>query len=246
MMPTAGAAHAAMRGFPLTSLQALLGGAAPVVLAPHADDEAIGCGALIAASAGAGLRPRIVFITDGAGSHPASRSFARPRLAELREREAVCAAAILGVDFNDVSFLRQPDTATPTKGPAFDAAVAALAEIVAKASPAVIFAPWAADPHCDHLATHLMARKVASLTGQRHLSYPVWGWTLDANHSIDTHPDAGWRLPVAPYIEQRQAALAAHRSQTTALIDDDPGGFRLDAATLARLWSDHETFLANP
>jgi LmbE family N-acetylglucosaminyl deacetylase len=245
-MPSAGEAHAAIRAFPATSLHALLGGATPVVLAPHQDDETIGCGALIAAAAAARLRPRIVFITDGAGSHPRSQVFAPPRLAALREREAICAVAILGVDFSDVYFLRLPDTAAPHDGPGFDTAVAILAGIVGQASPAVIFAPWAADPHCDHLATHRMARTLATLTGQRHLSYPVWGWTLNAESPIEHHPAAGWRLPVAPHAEQRAAALAAHRSQTTDLIQDDPTGFRLDPATLARCWSDHESFLVNP
>lgn len=245
-MPSAGKAHAAMRAFPAISLHGLLGGATPVVLAPHQDDETIGCGALIAASAACGLRPRIVFMTDGAGSHPGSLAFAAPRLAELREREAICAAAILGVDLNNVYFLRLPDTAAPHDGLAFDTTVAVLAGIVGRTSPAVIFAPWAADPHCDHLATHRMAVAVCALTGQRHLSYPVWGWTLDADHPIEQHPNSGWRLPVAPYAEQRQAALAAHRSQLTDLIDDDPTGFRLNPATLARFWSDHETYLANP
>lgn len=245
-MASAGEAHAAIRAFPATSLHALLGGANPVVLAPHPDDETIGCGALIAASAARGLRPRIVFMTDGAGSHPGSHAFAAPRLAELREREAVCAAAILGVDFNDLYFLRLPDTAAPHDGPAFDTTVALLAGIVGQASPAVIFAPWAADPHRDHLATHRMARAVASLTGQRHLSYPIWGWTVAEDHPIEQHPISGWHLPVAPHAEQRGAALAAHRSQTSDLIRDNPTGFRLDSATLARLWSDHESYLENP
>lgn len=245
-MPTAGEAHAAMRAFPAVCLYTLLQGAAPVVLAPHQDDETIGCGAMIAAAAANGLRPRIVFISDGAASHPSSRAFEPPRLAELREREALSAAAILGVDGADMHFLRLPDTAVPHDGPAFDATVAFLADIVRLACPAVIFAPWVADPHCDHLATHRMALALARLTGQRHLSYPVWGWTLDADNLIAEHPVGGWRLPVSPYAERRAAALAAHRSQVTDLIDDDPGGFRLDQATLARFWSSHETYMVNP
>ncbi len=49
-------------------------GAAPiVVLAPHPDDESLGCGALLAA-AFAGKGARVVCLTDGSGSHPGSRA----------------------------------------------------------------------------------------------------------------------------------------------------------------------------
>jgi hypothetical protein len=59
-------------------------------------------------------------------------------------------------------------------------------------------------------------------------------------------PTGGWRFPVTPYQAQRQAALAAHRSQVADLITDDPTGFRLTGAALGAMWSDHEAFLANP
>ena len=245
-MPQAGQAHAIMRAWPEAGLSAILGDATPVVLAPHPDDEVLGCGALIAAAAAHGLRPRIIFTTDGAGSHPASREFAAPRLAETRQHEAICAAAILGVDLNDVHFLALPDTMAPHEGAGFDAAISRLANIIGKIGPVVILAPWSADPHCDHLATHRMATRLAAISGARHVSYPVWGWTLAGDHEIDDMPGAGWRFAVAPFHQQRAAALAAHRSQVSDLITDDPGGFRLDNATLAAMWSDHESYLANP
>jgi LmbE family N-acetylglucosaminyl deacetylase len=201
---------------------------------------------MIAASAARGLRPRIIFTTDGAGSHANSRAFAAPRLAETRRDEAICAAAILGADLQDVHFLALPDTKAPHEGAAFDDAVARLVAIIADLGPVVIIAPWSADPHCDHLATHRMAMALAAACGARHLSYPVWGWTLAPDHHIEEMPVDGWRFPVSDYKTQREAALAAHRSQVSDLISDDPSGFRLDPATLAKMWSSHETFLTNP
>lgn len=245
-MAQAGQAHEMMRAWPAASLSEILGGATPVVLAPHQDDEVLGCGALLAASAAEGFRPRIIFTTDGAGSHPHSRAFAPPLLARTRKHEAICAAAILGVDLNDVHFLDLPDTQAPHDGATFDAAVARLAAILADVGPMVIFAPWSADPHCDHLATHRMAVALAAASGACHLSYPVWGWILAPDDEIADLPGLGWRFPVASFQQQRHAALAAHRSQVSALITDDPTGFRLDGATLRAMWSDHEAFMANP
>src|SRR5690606_16204888 len=42
------------------------------VIAPHPDDESLGCGGLIAALAADGRAVQVVFVTDGAGSHPNS------------------------------------------------------------------------------------------------------------------------------------------------------------------------------
>jgi LmbE family N-acetylglucosaminyl deacetylase len=245
-MPQAGQAHDLMRTWPAAELSEILGGATPIVLAPHQDDEVLGCGAMIAAAAAAGFRPRIIFTTDGAGSHPNSRDFAPPVLAQTRKHEAICAAAILGVDLNDIHFLDLADTKAPHEGTEFDAAVARVADLIMDVGPMVIFAPWSADPHCDHLATHLMATALAASSGARHLSYPVWGWTLAPHDEIPEMPVTGWRFPVSPFQQQRQAALAAHRSQVSSLITDDPTGFRLDPATLQKMWSDHEAFMANP
>ena len=47
---------------------------------------------------------------------------------------------------------------------------------------------------------------------------------------------------IADVVETKRAAVAAHLSQTTALIDDDPDGFMLDAATIARLTGPIESY----
>ena len=44
-------------------------------------------------------------------------------------------------------------------------------------------------------------------------------------------------------LARKRSAVAAHRSQTTALIDDDPGGFRLSEADLARHLGGYEVFM---
>ena len=59
-----------------------------LVIAPHPDDETLGCGGLIAASVRAGHRVHTVFVTEGGASHPACRSWTRPERAAQREAEA--------------------------------------------------------------------------------------------------------------------------------------------------------------
>jgi LmbE family N-acetylglucosaminyl deacetylase len=243
---TAGQARNAMGLLPLAGVEPILDGGTPVVLAPHPDDEVIGCGGLLMAAVREGIRPLVVFVTDGSGSHPNSRAFPRPALIDLRQREAREAAAILGIEDGRLCFLGIRDTAAPTRGAEFEAAVAAIGLLIAPERRPVIFAPWRHDPHGDHQAVHEMATALAGRGGARHLSYPVWGWTLPADRELDAAPIDGWRLALGEDRQRKLSALRAHRSQWSDLIDDDPEGFRLDDATLDAMLSDNEVFLVNP
>ena len=66
-----------------------------VVLAPHPDDESLGCGGLLARLAAHGVPARVVVVTDGAQSHPGSAAYPPERLRALREAEARAAVAAL-------------------------------------------------------------------------------------------------------------------------------------------------------
>lgn len=229
---------------PVRSLDEIAGGRGIVVVAPHQDDESLGCGGLIRAATMAGLPVEVVFTSDGAGSHPGSVRFPAARLRELREQEALAALAILGVVEAAVTFLRLPDTAVPTSGPAFDAGVARIEAAVRAIAAGTIFVTWRHDPHCDHAASAIMAEAAASESGVGLMEYPIWGFDLPPDRPLAPMGPAGCRLDVTPWLAAKRRAIAAHRSQITMLIDDDPAGFRLTAAQLARFDTPYETFLA--
>jgi hypothetical protein len=54
----------------------------------------------------------------------------------------------------------------------------------------------------------------------------------------------GWRLDTTRHLPAKRRAIAAHRSQTTDLIDDDPNGFRLPDEFLALFTRPFEVFLS--
>jgi LmbE family N-acetylglucosaminyl deacetylase len=233
----------AFEALPFAALDAIVGPGAPLVLAPHADDESLGCGGLIASCCARDTPPVVVIATDGCGSHPGSRAYPPARLRAVREQEAREAVRLLGGRSDDVFFLGLPDTAAPLSGPVFEAAVDTLVHLMAGRDCRVLLAPWRHDPHCDHEAADVMARAVALRAGIRHLSYPVWGWTLPPDQPLPVAPPAGRRLDIAPHVAAKRAAIAAHASQYSDLITDDPKGFRLPPDLLAIFERPYEVFI---
>lgn len=80
-----------------------------VILAPHPDDETLGCGSLIAATINAGKRVEIVVLSDGAASHNGCCDITPEALNAAREADAVAALKILGVTREHIHFLHLQD-----------------------------------------------------------------------------------------------------------------------------------------
>ena len=240
----ADAVHAAMRALPEADLDAAVPGTA-LVLAPHPDDESLGCGALIAEACARGRPPLVVVATDGVGSHPDSVAYPSDRLRILREAETLAAVAHLGLSPERVAFLRLPDTAAPSEGPSFDDAVMRLSTLAERFACDAVLATWAHDPHCDHLACWRIAERMAWRQGLKLLAYPVWGWVIAADDEIPCAAPHGVRLPVGRHAEAKQRAIMAHRSQYGDLITDDPGGFRLPDTLLSAFRQPFEVLLSS-
>ena len=129
-----------------------------LVIAPHPDDETLGCGGLLArAFAGAGAH--VVCVTDGSASHPASREWPRERLAEMRRGELIEAIEILGGGAADLTWLGHPDSRLHEVSAA-DILPPLTAAIDGQAARHV-FVPAREDKHCDHQTTAQLAEALA-------------------------------------------------------------------------------------
>lgn len=191
-----------------------------LVLAPHPDDETLGAGALIRQAVAEQWYAGTVYLTDGGASHTAPNPAARARLVRTRQREARLALARLGDPAVALpATLNWRDAAPFCPGSMeYRGAVRRLVAYCRRHGVGMIAVTSARDPHCDHVAAAALAHAVGAATRStfRVLEYGVWSDAGDASGRL-------WRTrPLAPGI--RRAALAAHRSQRSAVYGP---GFRL-------------------
>jgi LmbE family N-acetylglucosaminyl deacetylase len=243
---TAGEVLAAANLLPFCSVRDAIENRPFVVVAPHPDDESLACGGLIAEACQHGLCAKVVIVSDGAGSHPNSKAYPTDRLTSLREDEAMKAGAELGLNPEDILFLRLPDRFVPHDGTQAERAISSIVDCIEEIGAGSLFVSWRHDPHCDHEASYQIARKVLSrVTALRLFEYVVWGHTLPPTSQVDS-VGSGFRIRIGPEaMEKKRRAIAAHRSQTTLLIDDDPDGFLLSQDDLARFTLPYEFFLGD-
>jgi LmbE family N-acetylglucosaminyl deacetylase len=196
-----------------------------LVLAPHPDDETLGCGGTIHLARQAGARVTIAFLTDGADSH--AHLLDRGELVALRRAEAAAAAAVLGVGEEDLRFLALPDGRL---GGAEPQAREQLAALVAERGPGALLAPCAWDVSDDHLAAARIAAAVAAAAGLPVHGYATWFWdrwpwtatragswprTLARAARGDLRLATRFRTAVelGPALAVKRRALAQHRTQ---------------------------------
>ncbi|MGD9889597.1 MAG: PIG-L deacetylase family protein [Halothiobacillaceae bacterium] len=157
-----------------------------VVLAPHIDDETIGCGGVIAKH-----------VADG--DHVAVLTFADCTPERIKEGEA--AGRILGVQ-------RQVYLPYPSKSLLDQTELPArLADFIIEEKPDVIYTPGLFDRHVDHLSVNLLLARHSRNHRANYMvyAYEVWN-TLTPNVAID----------ISAHSLQKSDALACFTSQNAA------------------------------
>ena len=218
-----------------------------LVIAPHPDDESLGCGGALALLAAAAIPAHVLFVSDGTGSHLDSPTFPPERLRAIREAEALAALARLGLTADHATFLRLPDTAVPQEGhPDFNAAVTRFHTLLLARRPATVLVPWRGEYHCDHVASWQLVHTAATRLSPppRLLEYPIWLYDRTMPHRPPRTADVrGWRLEITPFLARKLAAIHEHRSQLTDLIPDARQSFRLAPTFLANFAHPWEIYL---
>ncbi|MBO0930148.1 PIG-L deacetylase family protein [Fibrella aquatilis] len=220
-----------------------------LVLAPHPDDESLGCGGTLALLRKAGYPVHVVFVSNGTLSHPNSPSYPPDRLRDLRETEAIRALDVLGVPAGQTTFMRLPDRHVPLPDNAdFGKALDALMAVIQQFKPSTVLVPYERDPHPDHRATYALLQAAVARLAQpekpRVLEYLIWLWELGRPDDL---PKPGERLVLQVAIDSvmplKKRAIDAHQSQVTRMIDDDPTAFYLSPELLGHFDTPYELFV---
>jgi LmbE family N-acetylglucosaminyl deacetylase len=133
--------------------------ASALVLAPHYDDEVLGCGGLLAQLAAAGAAVRVLFLTDG-GGEPATDPEAYRR---RRREEGVRACGLLGLAGCD--HLSLPDGALDRH---LDEAVQGIRRTLLTQRPELLLAPSPLEISRDHRAAFAALHRLLSAVRAGH------------------------------------------------------------------------------
>jgi LmbE family N-acetylglucosaminyl deacetylase len=180
-----------------------------LVIAPHPDDEAIGCGAAVCLHRRRGDPVHVVFLTSG---ERYTDEVPAETIRSVREAEAEQAGRVL--DVQGLEFLRLPDLGLSE---IIDRAADRLRPMLDTRAPDVLYLPHPEESHPDHAAVLSIVRAaLAGLSPPNRLpelrGYEVWS-PLTRYH---------WVEDVSAVMAQKLRAVRCYRSQLRH--------FRYDAA----------------
>lgn len=169
-----------------------------LVIAPHPDDESIGCGGVAAMLARRGCSVRVMLATDGeatlGGRHPGAT-------AARRRAEASVACRRLGATLD--ACLCLPDGR-------LEHCITSLAEsldaVISRVAPELILTPWLLDDHPDHRAI------LAALAQVPPRDIAIWGYEV---HTPIPVPDR--IIDITKVLPRKRSALSAHTTAAIAL-----------------------------
>lgn len=169
--------------------------------APHPDDEALGAGGTLHLHACQEDPVRVVVATDGVAGDPEGR-FDPTTYGDRRRSESRKAMEVLGIQ--DLVFWGLPDSCVITESDLAGLA-AKVVSVAQEYGPNIVYLPWQADGHTDHMALHhAVVRGLGRAGFQGHAyGYEVW--------SPNPRPDVV--VDITDFVELKRRALRHYVTQ---------------------------------
>lgn len=145
-----------------------------IIVAPHPDDEALGCSGLIQHMIENGKQVHVVILTGGGKSHQSCCHINESILIDSRRNLSRKAAEILGLPLNQLYFLDYPDGHISYN----NAETQHLQTLIEEISPDVIFVPHTGEGWNDHIEAGKIVREIirTKSTLIQLYEYCVWFW----------------------------------------------------------------------
>ncbi|HEX8228903.1 MAG TPA: PIG-L family deacetylase [Chloroflexia bacterium] len=172
-----------------------------LVIAPHPDDETLGCGGTIARYVAAGDRVCVLVVTDGGSSR--AGGIKRDEMRRLREMEAMRAVKALG----QVELVQ---LGLPEGSWSLGELQPLLGDLLQREQPEVIYAPSCVDFHPEHLkVAQVLGRTLHALTAAAQPTIRIYELQVPltpvlANVAVEVR---GWAA------EKKARALAQYKTQ---------------------------------
>jgi LmbE family N-acetylglucosaminyl deacetylase len=184
-----------------------------LVIAPHADDEVLGCGGTIARHAASGDQVHVLVVTQGA-----PELFSSAVMRQIHE-EMRAAHELLGVHSTQILDFPAPKLDIV---PGYEIANA-VGKVIRDIEPKVVYLPHRGDLHADHAKVH-----AAALVAAR----PVNGCSVNQLLCYETLSETDWGIPsgenafvptvfvnISDFLEQKLKAMQCYRSQLKSFPD---------------------------
>ncbi|SHF41474.1 N-acetylglucosaminyl deacetylase, LmbE family [Bacteroides luti] len=142
-----------------------------IIVAPHPDDEALGCGGLISHLTKSGCTISLIMLTGGENCTSA-KSIEKETLKVTRRDLTNKSAIILGIKEENIYFLNFIDGNVCSKDPE----ITRLKDILNRINADAIYVPHLMDGWNDHVQAHLIIKHIIKDTSTKLYAYCVWFW----------------------------------------------------------------------
>lgn len=163
-----------------------------LVVAPHPDDESVGCGGTISLLAETGAQVHVVVISDGSALEGTGLN--RDELVGRRHSGTEEACRLLGVSAPRFLDLRDGNLSNSLSDIS-----RGLEQVVEETRPEALLIPWPLDQHPDHVAVN---RAICEIDIDS--STEIWGWEAWTPSIPSRIVDIG------STVERKRAAIKAH------------------------------------
>lgn len=212
-----------------------------LVVAPHPDDETLGCGGLIAMCARVQQPVFILAMTNGEASHPGDQAWRR-KLGQIRQQEQLNALRVLGIRNPNVISLALADGGVNQLNGEHRTEVSAFIKAGMKArSIETLFVPAIDDCHGDHQATaRLLADIVLNCPVKYVFGYQIWPPAMRPAQVSSN--EMAYTLDISNVLALKIQAIQEHRSQLGAVEPAHTEGFCMPQVLLDEKLKAHESY----
>lgn len=195
-----------------------------LIVAPHPDDEVIGCGGLIARLVAEGRAPHVIVMTGGGGSHGKDSTISKEEIVRNRRQLTRNALGILGVPEENLHELNFPDGEIPSGMENLELKIEngeRLRVLLEEIGPDTVLVPHWGEGWPDHVNTAKLVREMLrelvisneqlAISGQnvpRVWEYCVWMWYYNVWRGLDWKNARSLRLSPEELKLKREAIKA--------------------------------------